>query len=147
MRKATLTRSPSTDQGTFGRLVLDDGTAFHSLELPWRDNARGVSCIPAGSYLFRKVDSPKHGACYMGVDIPRRSAIEIHSANYAGDVRKGYRSDLMGCIALGKEVGPLWIPGPLKQQMCVLRSRVAIGEFEANTGLEDLHLTIVQGAP
>jgi hypothetical protein len=143
MRKATLTRSPSTDQGTFGTLVLDDGTTFHSLELPWRDNARGLSCIPAGTYVFRKVDSPKHGECYQALDVPGRSEIQIHVANYAGDVTLGYRSDLMGCIALGKEVGPLEIPGPLKRQLCVLRSGVAIKEFEANTGLKDLELTIV----
>ncbi len=143
MRKATLTRSPSTDQGTFGTLVLDDGTTFHSLELPWRDNTRGLSCIPAGTYMFKKVDSPKHGECYMGVDIPGRSEIEIHAANYAGDVALGYRSDLLGCIALGKQIGPLAIRGPLRRQMAVLQSKVAIAEFEANTRLEDLELTIV----
>lgn len=143
MRKATITRNPSTDQGTFGIMKLDDGTTFHTAELPWRGNAHGLSCIPAGTYMFKKVDSPKHGPCYMGVDIPGRNSIEIHSANYAGDVTIGFRSDLLGCIALGKEVGPLEIPGPLKQQMAVLRSKVAIAEFEANTGLEDLELTIV----
>ena len=123
--------------------MLDDGATFHTLELPWRHNARGMSCVPPGTYLFRQVDSPRHGACYMGVDIPGRSAIEIHAANYAGDVTLGYRSDLLGCIALGKEVGPLEIPGPLRQQLCVLRSRVAIAEFEANTRLADLELTIL----
>lgn len=143
MRKATIYRTPSTDQGTFGRLVLDDGSEWHTAELPWRDNHHGLSCVPPGIYLFKKVDSPKHGPCYMGVDIPGRSAIEIHAANYAGDVTKGYRSDLLGCIALGTEVGPLEIPGPLHHQMCVLRSRVAIEAFEKNTGLEDLELTIV----
>lgn len=145
MRKATLTRAPSTDQGVFGALVLDDGTIFHSLELPWRNNVHGLSCIPVGTYVFKKVDSPRHGECYMGYDIPGRNAIEIHAANYAGDVALGYRSDLLGCIALGKEVGPLNIPGPLKQQMCLLRSKVAIAEFEANTRFEDLQLTIIQG--
>lgn len=145
MRKARLKRSPSTDQGTFGILALDDGTTFHSLELPWRNNEHGLSCIPTGTYMFKKVDSPRHGACYMGMHIPGRDAIEIHAANYAGDVTLGFRSDLLGCIALGKEIGPLEIPGPLRQQMCALRSRIAIAEFEANTGLEDLQLTILQG--
>lgn len=142
MRKAKITRSPSTDQGTFGIMTLDDGTTFHTLELPWRDNAHGLSCIPAGTYICKKVDSPKHGPCYMVMNVPDRDSIEVHACNYGGDVRLGYRSDLLGCIGLGKEIGPLAIPGPHKQQMCILRSKVAIAEFEANTQLEDLELTI-----
>lgn len=140
---ATLHRSPSTDQGTFGRFVMDDGTEFHSLELPWRDNRHGLSCIPPGTYTCKWVKSPKHGECYLVTGVPGRSAIEIHAANYAGDVEKGYRSDLLGCIALGTTVGPLEIPGPLHEQLCVLNSRVAIGEFEAKLAKADFQLTIV----
>lgn len=140
---ATLHRSPSTDQGTFGRFVLDDGAEFHSLELPWRDNQHGISCIPPGTYRCAWVQSPKHGECYLVTDVPGRQAIEIHSANYAGDTAKGYVSQLLGCIALGTTVGPLAIPGPLHQQLAVLNSRVAIGEFEAKQAKRDFQLTIV----
>jgi len=112
MRKAILTRLETGDQGTFGTL---DGweTPFKcaTLELPWRDNARGKSCIPPGVYLFRwRTDSPKHGACYEEWDDPAtparedvkdRDNIQIHSANLAGDDTKGFVRQLEGCIALG----------------------------------------------
>lgn len=143
MRKATLTRAPSTDHGTFGVLELDDGTKFYTAELPWRDNHHDLSCIPAGTYMFKKVDSPKHGECYMGVDIPGRRAIEIHIANYAGDVTRGFRSDLEGCIALGKTMGLLRAHGHEHYQVVVQQSTVAIHEFTAETRFEDLQLTIV----
>jgi Family of unknown function (DUF5675) len=144
MRHATLIRSPSTDHGTFGILKLDDGSAFFTAELPWRDNQHDISCIPAGTYTFKKVNSPKHGECYMGVDIPDRNAVEIHVANYAGDVTKGFRSDLEGCIALGKSFGLLRAEGYDKHQIVVQYSSVAIMEFIANTKLEDLQITIVE---
>lgn len=64
-----------------------------SLELPWRDNQKQVSCIPADEYKLRKIHSPKHGDCFEIIGVPGRSNIEIHSANYF--------SDLLGCVAPG----------------------------------------------
>ncbi len=58
MRTANLTSAPSTDQGTFGQLVLDDGATFCIGELPWRGNQHGVSCIPAGTYLCNWCSPP-----------------------------------------------------------------------------------------
>lgn len=140
---ALLTRSPSTDQGTFGILKLDDGTVFHSLELPWKNNEHNFSCIPAGTYTCKWVQSPKHGECYLVTGVPDRQAIEIHSANFAGDVEKGYQSQLLGCIALGLTIGPLEVPGPIHQQLAVLQSKVAIAQFETKQAQQDFQLTIV----
>lgn len=36
-----------------------------------------------------------------------RTDVLIHSANFAGDADKGYQSQLLGCIALGSDVGVL----------------------------------------
>jgi len=127
--KATLTRAPSTDQGTFGIFELEDGTKFHSLELPWKGNQHNVSCIPAGTYTCKWVQSPKHGECYLIAGVHDRQAVEIHSANFAGDTSKGYQSQLLGCIALGLGVGPLEAPGPIRQQLAVLQSKAAIQQF------------------
>ncbi len=133
---AVIARSPSTDQGTFGTLVLENGTTYHSLELPWRSNLNGVSCIPLGVYTCHWILSPKHGECYQVMDVLGRDMIEIHSANFAGDASKGYISQLLGCIALGMSVGVL------NGQLAVLNSKGAIADFEEKMGKQDFQLTI-----
>lgn len=66
-----------------------------TLELPWVNNNRRVSCIPAGKYKAIKHVSPKFGNCLWLKDVPNRSEILIHPANY---VRQ-----LLGCIAVGSK--------------------------------------------
>ncbi len=131
-----LTRTPSTDQGTFGLFRMDDGTQFCSLELPWRDNANGISCIPPGIYQCKWIQSPKHGECYQVTNVAQRDMIEIHSANFAGDTGKGFISQLLGCIALGTSIGIL------NNQLAVLNSKGAIIAFEAKQNEQDFTLTI-----
>ncbi len=131
-----LTRAPSTDQGTLGMFVLEDGTTYHSMELPWRDNQNGLSCIPPGEYTCHWILSPKHGECYQVMNVLNRDMIEIHSANFAGDVNKGYISQLLGCIALGMTIGIL------NGQLAVLNSKGAIAAFEAKQAKQDFQLTI-----
>jgi hypothetical protein len=113
MRKAILTRGPSTDDGTFGKLVLDDGTTFFTGELPWDNNNHGTSCIPPGpggnpvTYTCKWIFSPKHGECYEITDVKNRDKIEIHSANFMGNTAKGKLNQMLGCAALGKSIGVL----------------------------------------
>jgi len=64
-----------------------------TLELPWKDNQRRVSCIPEGTYKAIKHRSPKFGESVWIQNVPNRSEILIHPANY---VRQ-----LLGCIAPG----------------------------------------------
>ena len=132
----TLTRAPCTDQGTFGTFVLDDHTTFFSLELPWKNNDHGASSIPPGVYNCHWIYSPKHGECYQVMNVPNRDMIEIHSANFAGDVNKGYVSQLLGCIALGMSIGIL------NGQLAVLNSKGAISVFELTQNKQDFQLTI-----
>lgn len=68
----------------------------YTLELPWKDNKRRVSCIPGGTYNAVKHKSPKFGNSVWIKDVPNRSEILIHPANY---VRQ-----LLGCIAVGKDL-------------------------------------------
>ena len=85
MKRATLKRGESTDQGTFG--VLQFGArVVRSLELPWRDNARRRSCIPPGAYRCTLVRSPRFGSVYLVNQVPGRSDVLLHPANFAGDV-------------------------------------------------------------
>lgn len=104
--KATLTRSPSSDQGTFGVLTfgLD---VVHTIELPWRDNKQQRSCIPVGTYQCAIVKSPKFGRVYGVQNVPGRSNVLIHSANFAGDVEKGWTTQLHGCIAPCMRIGQM----------------------------------------
>ena len=102
MRQAVLTRIGSDDSGTFGKLVTDRGFTCFTGELPWRDNKRGESCIPAGQYLCLYKYSPCHQRnVYHLQDVLNRTEIEIHPGNWCGDKSKGYKSDVLGCIIVG----------------------------------------------
>ena len=106
-RTATLTREPSTDEGTFGALQLSDGPTLRTTELPWRGNATGRSCIPPGRYRCEIVNSPRFGKVYEVRDVPGRSNILIHPANFGGDKALGWQSELLGCIAPAMSTGVL----------------------------------------
>lgn len=125
MTRATLLRTDHSDHGTFGRLVVG-WKAWFTGELPWRDNASDLSCIPVGEYPCRMTFSPRFRVQMYLVDkTPDRVGVRIHPANLMGDVTKGFKSQLHGCIALGKKLG--YIDG----QKAVLVSRPAVREFEA----------------
>ena len=136
------------DEGTPGIATLPDHpehSGWHSLELPWRDNQQGKSCIPVGTYTATLYDSPHFGRkVYLLQDVPGRSAVEIHPANWAGDVDKGWYSDLRGCMALGKGTG-IMVPnheGYREPQRAVTSSKVALDELQAIAGDESLEITI-----
>ena len=56
-----LHRTEYTDKETFGVLFCAGTWVCLTLELPWRDNARNVSCIPEGRYRLERRDSPSKG--------------------------------------------------------------------------------------
>lgn len=110
VREAVLIRIEHTDEGTFGVLAFGREHC-RSLELPWRDNRRQVSCIPTGRYRCSMVNSPRFGRVYGVRDVPGRSSILIHAANLAGDVRLRWDTQLQGCIA------PFAKPGRLRNRV------------------------------
>jgi len=55
------------------------------LEEAWRNNERGNSCIPEGSYTCRRYKSAKFGECWRIEGVPGRSAILIHFGNTTAD--------------------------------------------------------------
>ena len=139
MRTATLTRQPSTDEGTFGTLTTDSGLSVRTGELPWEDNATGVSCIPPGVYTARWSWSTSHGgSLYHLVDVPMRSSVEIHSGNLCGDTTKGFASDVRGCVLPGMGVGVFHAGAVVgkhtlaKDQMGVTQSMAALSVLEAD---------------
>lgn len=140
MKTLTITRQPSTDQGTPGYFEFG-GTVLRCMELPWRDNKPRVSCIPVGDYVATIYASPKHGQVYMLQDVFGRSAIEIHAANFAGDEALGWKSELLGCIAPCVAIGTL-TPHGGREQMAGLQSRTALAQFMDWANREPVHVII-----
>jgi len=126
-----------SDQGTEG-ILLYDSFNCPTLELPWRDNQRSISCIPPGEYNCVTRKSPKFGTTYHVTEVPERSYVLIHSGNWAGDVNKGFKSHVNGCILLGQKTG--WLAG----QRAVLNSRITIKRFMEYMGYEPFTLKILE---
>jgi hypothetical protein len=124
VERASLRRIQKTDSGTFGVLSI---CAFqcYSGECPWRENAQGLSCIPTGVYQAVWAPSPRlKRDTYRLVNVPERSGVLIHSANYMGDRTMGLKCQLLGCIALGEK------RGVMDGQAALLLSFPAVRRFE-----------------
>lgn len=127
MTRAILIRSDSTDQGTFGKLFFD-GVTLNTLELPWRDNRRQISCIPPGEYGCEIVRSPRFGTVYRVKNVQARDHVLIHPANLAGDAALGWTTELQGCIALGEKTGAM-LNNAGKMQRAIFVSRPAVNKL------------------
>ena len=66
-----------------------------TLELPWKNNKRMISCIPLGTYNVIKRVSKKYGEHFHIIDVPGRDFILIHPANYVTQLR--------GCVGVGRD--------------------------------------------
>lgn len=135
LRTVTLTRLSQTDAGTEGTLSTD-GFSCRTFELPWRGNLRGKSCIPVGHYRVQIVRSPRFGRIYGLFGTAPRGNVLIHSGNYAGDVDKGLKSHVQGCILLGKYFGNM------EGQRAILLSRPTVRAFMDHMGGEPFTLII-----
>ena len=93
-----LIRDTFTDESILGELFLNGERFCDTLELPWRDNERSISCIPAGQYKVR-MRYPRESATrdYLHLlvqEVKDRSYILFHKGNTAKDTR--------GCILVGQ---------------------------------------------
>lgn len=79
-------------QGTNGTITYQGLKVCHTIELPWRNNMRRLSCIPAGRYKLVERTYTKHGVQIGIPNVLQREAILIHAANDA-------MKELLGCIA------------------------------------------------
>jgi len=116
VQKVLLERFCYHPKGTLGVIKLDSET-FYSVERPWLDNAPNVSCIPEGTYQMGWRDSPRFGETWHVKDVPERTYILIHAANYPDEVH--------GCIALGQYL--------MANRIAVSNSRLAVDRFEELT--------------
>ena len=79
-------------EGTQGVLEWNGTLVCYTIELPWLENQRRISCIPEGEYILQPRFSPKFGWHLHLMNVPGRDLILIHPANDA-------KKELLGCIA------------------------------------------------
>lgn len=94
MERVILNRFNESRHQVLGEIMYSGKILCKTLELPWKNNERGKSCIPFGEYTVIRRTSPKYGEHFHILDVPGRQWILIHQANYV--------SQLLGCIAVGK---------------------------------------------
>lgn len=98
MADLTLTRVLYATTGTLG-VLHDDNQAFCvTLEDPWNNNKRNISCIPTGLYNCVPHSGPSFQNVWRLLEVPGRSDILIHAGNTEADTR--------GCILLGTSFVP-----------------------------------------
>lgn len=91
--KATKTQTPGilTVYADQIKPIYDCAT----LELEVDKNAKRDDAIPAGTYTVKKRWSTKYKNHFHILDVPNRSYILIHNANYS--------RQLLGCVAVGQK--------------------------------------------
>jgi len=121
---------------TIGRLMLlneNDGiiNSYWTMELPWKNNQRNVSCIPENTYTAVKHQSPKFGDSLWLQDVAGRSEILVHPANYY--------HDLLGCIGVGNDLKD--IDGD--KMMDITDSRNAVNELIGSIEKNEIEIEII----
>ena len=93
-----LLRDTFTDESTIGELFINGERFCDTLELPYRDNQKSISCIPTGKYKVRlrlpRESATRHYIHLLVKDVKDRSHILFHRGNTAKDTR--------GCILVGQ---------------------------------------------
>ncbi len=79
-------------EGTNGTLFCSGNYLCHTIELPWKNNKRSISCIPEGVYEVEPRFSKRFKHHLILKDVKGRSFILFHPANDA-------LKELQGCIA------------------------------------------------
>jgi hypothetical protein len=91
-------RDTFTEQSTIGKLYLNGELFCDTLENPWADNQKNISCIPKGEYKVRlrtaRESATRDYLHLLVEDVPNRSYILFHRGNTAKDTR--------GCILVGQ---------------------------------------------
>lgn len=133
IKKLILSRITKSDFQILGNLLIvenDQEHNFATLELPWRNNERNISCIPPGKYVIRKRFSPKFGDHWHIMNVPGRDEILIHKGNFINDTH--------GCIIVGTSTADINGDGKLD----VINSTMAMRSINKILGFETYVLTI-----
>ena len=124
-------RDTSTQNSTIGKLFINGEFFCDTLENPYINNERNISCIPAGVYKVRlrlaRESATRDYLHLLVQEVPNRSYILFHRGNTAKDTR--------GCILVGQS----------REQDRVNNSRLAmdlIVKEIVNLGGENINLII-----
>jgi hypothetical protein len=123
-----------TETETQGVLTVG-GSVFFTIEQPWKDNLKGHSCVPLGTYALIPHSSEKHPNTWA-LDNPALKVYAEPAGNEPDDARTdclihpaNWAFQLEGCIAPGmgkadSDKGPM-----------VTRSREAFGTIQKLLGI------------
>ncbi|MBK9980805.1 MAG: hypothetical protein IPP15_00010 [Saprospiraceae bacterium] len=104
MATLLLIRESVNTHNTKGKLELfnNNGNKIYeclTLELPFKDNQRYISSIPAKEYEVEKHESEKLGPVLHILDVENRSQIYFHIGNHVDG--EGGKNQVEGCILVG----------------------------------------------
>ena len=124
-------RDTFTEESTIGKLYINGEFFCDTLENPWKNNVRNISCIPDGVYDVR-LRLPRESASrdYLHLlvkEVPNRDYILFHRGNTSADTS--------GCILVGQS----------REQDRVHNSRLAMDlviKEIINLGGENINLII-----
>ena len=92
-----LIRDTHTDTSTIGKLYLNGEYMCDTLENPWMNNERNISCIPEGQYDVRlrlaRESATRDYLHLLVQEVPNRSYILFHIGNTPKDTQ--------GCVLVG----------------------------------------------
>ena len=93
-----LIRDTFSKDSTIGELFINGERFCDTLENPWLDNQRNISCIPEGEYPVRlrlaRESATREYLHLLVQDVPNRDYILFHRGNFP--------KDTSGCILLGQ---------------------------------------------
>ena len=92
-----LVRDTFSENSTLGELSLNGVRICDTLENPWKDNIRNISCIPEGEYDVRLRYPRESGTRdYLHLlikGVPDRSYVLVHIGNFVHQTK--------GCVLVG----------------------------------------------
>lgn len=116
------------DDCTIGKLFYRDKFICYTVERPWKNNEKNVSCIPAGIYDIEHYSSAKYPnsfalTCHdLGVGLTEkyhRTHCLIHPANFPDEVQ--------GCIGPGLSLHPsTWGVASSRKAMDTVRELIVV---------------------
>ncbi len=91
-------------EGTNGTLFCSNKFLCHTIELPWKENKRSISCIPEGKYKIVTRFSERHKNHLLIKGVSNRRLILFHPANNALEELEGCIAPITHLSGLGKGV-------------------------------------------
>lgn len=116
---------------TLAELLLPSGKIIRTIERPWLNNKRRVSCYPEGIYLVKwlpRSASGKYKRVWHVQKVPNRSGILFHGGNLV--------KHSLGCTIVGLR------HGKLGNELAVLSSKLGLNEMRKELGGKDFILMV-----